>query len=190
MKKVNWSYILIVIACVLGVSALASLMMGIIGGNFAGFGGVMFVFVFIIGIVALVSHFESNFITNGLMKKTLKKDEQALSFQNSSTFTSNNAILMIDEATGRLGYIYYLNPTKFVTVSAKNITEIKSDYIKGPLGGTRYVYFQFVYEGQRIRVATFTSRNMYSLQSGEVLEAMSKADAYAALLERTKSAAQ
>lgn len=190
MKKVNWNYILILIGGVLGVAAIASLIIGIISGNLAGFGGLMMMFVFIAGVMAFVFHTESNFVTDRLMKKTLETDEQALTFQNCSTFTTNNAILMIDEATVRLGYIYYLNPTKFVTVSAKNITEIKSDYIKGPLGGTRYVYFQFVYEGQRIRVATFTSRNMYSLQSGEVLEAMSKADAYAALLERTKSAAQ
>lgn len=190
MKKVNWSYILIVIACVLGLSVLTSLIIAITGDVFAGFGIFMFMFVFCFGIVALILHFQSNFITNALMKKTLKKDEQALSFQNCSSFTTNNAILKIDEATGRLGYIYYLNPTKFVTVSAKNISEIQSGYIKGPFGGTNYVYFQFVYEGQRIRVATFTSRNVYSLESGEVLEAMSKADAYVALLERTNRAAQ
>lgn len=190
MKKVNWNYILILVGSVLGLSAIASLILGLVGGNLAGFGGVMFVFVFIIGIVVLISHFQSNFITNRLMKKTLEKDEQALSFQNCSTFHTNNAILMIDEAKGRIGYIYYLNPTEFVVVSAKNITNIKSDYMKGPLGGTRYVYFQFVYEGKCIKVPTFTSRNMYSLKSAVVLDAMSKADTYAELLERTKGAAQ
>lgn len=190
MKKVNWNYILILIGGVLGVSALASLIIGIFGGNLAGFGGLMVMFVFIIGIVVLISNFQSNFITNRLMKKTLENDEQALSFQNCSTFTSNNAILKIDEATGRIGYIYYLNPTEFVVISAKNITDIKSDYMKGPLGGTRYVYFQFAYEGKCIKVPTFTSRNMYSLKSAEVMEAISKADTYAELLERTKGAAQ
>lgn len=190
MKKVNWSYILILIGGVLGLSAIASLIIGIIGGNLAGFGGVMFVFVFIMGIIVFVFHTESNFITNRLMKNTLEKDVQALTFQNCSTFTSSNAILKIDEATGRIGYIYYLNPTEFVVISAKNIMDIKSDYMKGPLGGTRYVYFQFAYEGKCIKVPTFTSRNMYSLKSAEVMEAMSKADTYAELLERTKGAAQ
>ena len=190
MKKVNWIYILIVIGVVLGLSAIASLILGIVGGNLAGFVGVMFVFVFIIGIVALISHFQSNFITNLLMKKTLENDEQALTFQNCSTFTTSNAILKIDEENGRIGYIYYLNPTEFVVISAKNITDIKSDYMKGPLGGTRYVYFQFAYEGKCTKVPTFTSRNMYSLKSAEVMEAISKADTYAELLERTKSAAQ
>ena len=75
-------------------------------------------------------------------------------------------------------------------ISAKNITDIKSDYMKGPLGGTRYVYFQFVYEGKCTKVPTFTSRNMYSLKSAEVMEAISKADTYAELLERTKGVAQ
>ncbi len=190
MKKVNWNYILILIGSVLGLSAIASLILGIAVGNLAGFGGFMVMFVFIIGIIALISNFQSNFITDRLMKKTLENDEQALSFRDCSTFRTNNAILKIDEAKGRIGYIYYLNPTEFVVVSAKNITDIKSDYIKGPLGGTRFVYFQFVYEGKCIKVATFTSRNMYSLKSGEVLEAMSKADTYAELLERTKRSAQ
>lgn len=190
MKKVNWNYILILIGSVLGLSAIASLILGIIAGNLAGFGGFMVMFVFILGIIALISNFQSNFITDRLMKKTLENDEQALSFRDCSTFHTNNAILKIDEAMGRIGYIYYLNPTEFVVVSAKNITDIKSDYIKGPLGGTRFVYFQFVYEGKCIKVATFTSRNMYSLKSGEVLEAMSKADTYAELLERTKRSAQ
>jgi len=190
MKKVNWNYILFLVGGLFGLSAIASLIICIIGGNFAGFGGCMVMFVFLIGIVVLISNFQSNFITNRLMKKTLESDEQALSFQNCSTFTTNNAILKIDEANGRIGYIYYLNPTEFLVVSAKNITDIKADYIKGPLGGTRYVYFQFVYEGKCIKVATFTSRNMYSLNSKEVLEAMSKADTYVELLERTKNAAQ
>lgn len=190
MKKVNWNYILILIGGVLGVAAIASLIIGIISGNLAGFGGLMMMFVFIAGVMAFVFHTESNFVTDWLMKKTLETDEQALTFQNCSTFTTNNAILKIDEAKGRIGYVYYLNPTEFVVISAKNITDIKSDYMKGPLGGTRYVYFQFAYEGKCTKVPTFTSRNMYSLKSAEVMEAISKADTYAELLERTKNAAQ
>lgn len=190
MKKVNWNYILILVGSVLGLSAIGSLIIGIVNGKPEGFVSIMVVFVFMLGIIVFISHAQSNFITNRLMKKTMEKDVQALKFQDCSTFTTSNAILKIDEENGRIGYIYYLNPTKFVVVSAKDITDIKSDYKKGPLGGTNYVYFQFAYEGKRIRVATFTSRNVYSLKSGEVLEAISKADTYAELLERTKNAAQ
>lgn len=190
MKKINWKYILILFGGVLALSAIASLILGIVNGNLAGFTGIMFVFVFILSIMMFVFHTQSNFVTDRLMKKTLETDEKAASFQNCSTFTTNDGILKIDEANGRIGFVYYLNPTEFVVISAKNITDIKSDYMKGPLGGTNFVYFQFVYEGKRTRIATFTSRNMYSLKSGEVLEAMSKADAYAELLERTKNTAQ
>ena len=72
MKKVNWNYILILIGAALGLSAIASLIIGIISGNLAGFGGLMVMFVFIIGIMFFVFHTESNFVTDRLMKKTLE----------------------------------------------------------------------------------------------------------------------
>ena len=128
MKKINWKYILILFGGVLALSAIASLILGIVNGNLAGFTGIMFVFVFILSIMMFVFHTQSNFVTDRLMKKTLETDEKAASFQNCSTFTTNDGILKIDEAKGRIGFVYYLNPTEFVVISAKNITDIKSDY--------------------------------------------------------------
>ena len=88
----------------------------------------------------------------------------------------------IDESAGRIAYVSYQNPYEFQMVSAKDITNIKSSYIKGPLGGTRYVYFEFYYNNKKVRIPTFTSRNIYSLKSQEVLEGISKADAFCDIL--------
>ena len=95
----------------------------------------------------------------------------------------------IDEETGKIGYVSYLNPKEFQLLSAANITDIKSSYVKGPLGGTSYVYFEFFYNKQKVRIPTFTSNNTYSLESSEVLEGISKADTFAEILTNAQNQA-
>ena len=70
-----------------------------------------------------------------------------------------------------------------------NISNVRTYYIKGPFGGTRYVCFEFIYQNKRVRIPTFTSRNMYSMESEEVLTALSKADTFCEILENAKRAA-
>lgn len=190
MKKVNWK---LVIAVVAGAIALAFLLGGICGfvsrsktafvavTIIATFGALMFLFIF---------NIDTNRITKRMMDNTILKHAVDNGFGYCSTFTTHNAKLLINAEAGKIAYVCNLNPTEFQVVSAKEITNIKSDYIKAPLGGTTYVYFQFVYKGTRIRIPTFTATHcVYSLQSGEVLEGISKADTYAELLERAKNAA-
>lgn len=74
-------------------------------------------------------------------------------------------------------------------ISAKDISNIRSSYIKGPLGGTSYVYFEFFYNKKRTRVPTFTSNQAFSMNSSEVITAISKADAYCEILENAKNTA-
>lgn len=74
-------------------------------------------------------------------------------------------------------------------VQAKELTNIKSSYTKAPLGGTQYVYFEFYVNNKRVRIPTFTASNVYSLQSQAVLEGISKADAFCALLTNAQNVA-
>ena len=190
MKKVNWK---LVISVVLGAVALSFLLGGICALVFqsktvftavtiiAAVGSLMFLFIF---------NIDTNAVTKSMIDNTVLKHAAANGFGYCSTFTTHNAKLLIHAEAGKIAYVCNLNPTEFQVISAKEITDIKSDYIKAPLGGTTYVYFQFVYNGTRIRIPTFTATHcVYSLQSAEVLEGISKADAYAELLQRAKEAA-
>ncbi|MBR6538022.1 MAG: hypothetical protein IKT67_12575 [Lachnospiraceae bacterium] len=190
MKKVNWKLLLLVAA---GAVVLSFLLGGLCALIFrsktvfiavtiiAAVGSLMYLFIFNIG---------TNAVTKRIMDKTIAKNAEANGFGRCSTFTTHNAVIKINEQTGKIAYVCNLNPTEFQVISAKDITDIKSDYNKAPMGGTTNVYFQFVYKGTRICIPTFTAIHcVYSLQSGEVLEGISKADAYAELLERAKNAA-
>lgn len=191
MKKINWKIIIFAAVALVLASLLAGGICGLIFKN-----GIVFLTVtlcgFILGgVLIFLSNIDINKFTRRIMDKTIAENAEANGFYNCSTFTTHNAILKIDAEHGKIAYICNLNPTEFQVISAKNITDIKSDYQKAPLGGTAYVYFQFVYEGMRIRIPTFTAIHcVYSLQSAEVLEGISKADAYAELLQRAKAAAQ
>lgn len=190
MKKVNWK---LVLSVVVTAEVIAFLLGGLCGLIFqsktvfiavtiiAAIGSLMYLFIF---------NIDTNVITKRIMDKTIVRNAEANGFGCCSTFITHNAVLMINEQTGKIAYVCNLNPTEFQVISARDITDIKSDYNKAPMGGTTYVYFQFVYRGTRIRIPTFTAIHcVYSLQSGEVLEGISKADAYAELLERAKNAA-
>ena len=183
----------LVIAVVAGAIALAFLLGGICGfvsrsktafvavTIIATFGSLMYLFIF---------NIDTNRVTKPMIDNTILKHAVDNGFGYCSTFTTHNAKLLINAEAGKIAYVCNLNPTEFQVVSAKEITNIKSDYIKAPLGGTTYVYFQIVINGTRIRIPTFTATHcVYSLQSGEVLEGISKADAYAELLQRAKEAA-
>lgn len=191
MKKVNWKIIIYVVVALVLISFLLGGVCGLIFQN----GIVFFVvtlFALFCGALGLfLGNINTNKFTQRIMDKTIAENAEANGFYNCSTFTTHNAILIINAEQGRIAYICNLNPTEFQVISAKNITDIKSDHIPAPLGGTTYVYFQFVYEGVRIRIPTFTAIHcVYSLQSAEVLEGISKADAYVELLQRAKETAQ
>lgn len=123
-----------------------------------------------------------------IAKKTMEKNSKKENFGRCSTFITEGsftigAILTIDENTGRVAYVSYWNPHEFQMMHAKDLTNIKSSYIKAPFGGTQYVYFEFYYKNKRVRIPTFTaSKVVYSLQSREVLEGISKADTFCDLL--------
>ena len=114
-----------------------------------------------------------------LAKRTMKKHSEEENFGRTYTYTNKNrgtcgCILRIDEDSGRVAYVSALNPFKFQMCHANDLVDLGSSYIKGPFGGTRYVYFTFCYKNKRIRIPTFTSRNMFSIGSFSVQDALAK----------------
>ena len=146
--------------------------------------GCTVIFLFLFGMFPL---FAANDYSRKRAKKTMKKGAEEQHFDKCSTFTADAAhtlgqILKVDMQTGRIAYVSYQNPKQFQTAHARDLTNITSSYVRGPFGGTRYVYFEFYYKNKRVRLATFTSRSMYSLKSRQVLEAISKADMFRDIL--------
>ena len=188
MKKISWSFIGIQVAAVLVVSFLISTVFSLC--NYGEFdANAVVTMTFVVGVMVGALYLGlSGILMRKLAAGTVKKNVAAQHFENCSTFYSSNATIKIDQATGRIAYISQMNPFAFQVISAKDIDDIKSDYAKGPFGGTNYVYFQFSYKGKKYKLPTFTAnRQMYSLKSAEVLEGISKADAYAEMLLNAKN---
>lgn len=184
MKKMNIKYFLAQAAVVAAVAFVIALVCMIFGASFKGMFTVVFV---MLGFMVMLFNFSRNPLANYLMKKTIEENAAAQGFENCHTFDSLYGMIMIDVEGGRFAIVSIWNPTEFQVGSAARIVDIVSDYVKAPLGGTTGVYFQFLYEGTRIRCYTFaSSKNPYSLKSGEVLEGQSKADTYAGLLKQAK----
>ena len=183
MKKYSAKFMLIEAAIILGISFVAGLLIGICCGAknvtmMATTFGIMILFVLMI-----VWCLFGNLFLGIIAQKTMDKNTRENNFDIYSTFVTDGsftvgAIIRIDESDGRIAYVSYQNPYEFQMVAAKDVTDIKSDYIKGPLGGTTYVYFEFYYNKKRVRIPTFTASNTYSLESEEVMEGIAKADTF------------
>ncbi|MBQ8196034.1 MAG: hypothetical protein IJZ47_11825 [Oscillospiraceae bacterium] len=189
MKKVSFLAILLHLAVATAIAAIISLIISIFMDHFLAIFMFAEIGALIWSFIDLVNGGQT-LLFSRMVNKTIEKNASQYGFDNCATFYSSNAVVKINVQTGRIACIFYLNPTKFQVFSAKDIDNIKSDYIRAPLGGTNYVYFQFTCKGKRLRVPTFTATKcVYSLQSAEVLEAISKADTYAEILNAAKFSA-
>lgn len=192
MKKISGKFLLIQAGIMLAISFIVGLLLNIYLGAenlmSATVLTAVLVFVFLLICVLICG----NSINARIAKKTMEKGSAESGFEAYSTFASDapftiGSVLRIDESTGKIGYVSYQNPYEFQLLPAKDITKIKSSYIKGVLGGTSYVYFEFYYNNKRVRIPTFTSNNQYHLQSEEVLEGIAKADTFCEILENAKN---
>lgn len=188
MKKFSMTFILTELAALLAISFIVGLIIAACMGaedllnGAVSMGGIVFFFG---GCVYLGL---SSAITQHFAEKTMEKNSKEKDFREYSTFYSSGAIIRIDEVTGRIAYVANQNPFEFQMISARDISKIRTHYIKGPLGGTSYVCFEFVYNGKRVKIPTFTSNQVYSMESSEVLTAISKADAYCEILQNAQNA--
>ena len=196
MKKYDIKFILIEIFSIIAASVLIGFLISFLTQddietvlNMGVFFVILLLCFFTLGLF-----FFGNNLIGMIAKKTMEKKSEEINMNHFSSFKAEaqftvGSLLRIDAETGRIAYVSYQNPFECQVVSAKDITDIKSDYIKGPFGGTRYVYFEFYYNNKRVRIPTFTSRNMYSLKSREVLEGISKGDTFCDILVHAKNVA-
>lgn len=193
MKRIDVKFVLLQVVILVAVSTIIGIIISaVIGGVNPIVGGLRTMPLFLF-FVAMIYGALGNMFTGPIARKTMEKHSKKENFEKSSTFVTDGsftigAIVKIDENTGRVAYVSNWNPYEFQIVQAKDLTNIKSSYIKAPLGGTQYVYFEFYYKNKRVRIPTFTSRYVFSLQSQAVLEGISKADAFCDLLTNAQKA--
>lgn len=188
MKKFNMLFILSQIVVVLIISFIAGLIVAACMGEEDLLHGAVVIAGFIFFFGGCVYLGISSAITQSFAEKTMENNSKEKKFSQYNTFYSSGAIIRIDEPTGRIAYVSNQNPFEFQMISATDISKIRTYYMKGPLGGTSYVCFEFVYNGKRVRIPTFTSDKPYSMESSEVLTAISKADAYCKILQNAQNA--
>ena len=120
----------------------------------------------------------TNLILFPVAKRTMMKGIEANNFGKTTTFISKGAyriktMLCVDEETGRVAYTSSLSPFKFQMAEAKELSKVRTGYERAPLGGTRYVFFEFFYGNNRFRIPTFyTARLVYFIESRQVQEAL------------------
>lgn len=186
MKKFNLKFLMLQIGIILAISLIVGICLGIHSVNpVANVIGLTIFAAVILGMFYFLIF--ARMITDKMATKTERKYSAEKGFSNSETFYSSSEIFKVNVENGKIAYIANQNPLEFQELSASDITDIKTGYVPGPLGGTSYVYFEFVYQGKRSKIATFKSNQAYSLQSGEVMEAMSKADYFCEILNKAKA---
>ncbi len=193
MKRIAVKFLLLQVVILVAVSTVIGIIVSAALGSGELIAGGLRVMPLFLFILALIYFGFANVFTGTIARKTMKKYSKKENFERCSTFITDGsftigAIVKIDENSGRVAYVSYQNPYEFQMVQAKELTNIKSSYIKAPLGGTQYVYFEFYYNNKRVRIPTFTSSNVYSLQSQAVLEGISKADAFCDLIINAQKA--
>ncbi len=188
MKKISFKFVLLQIAVILLLGILTGVIFCICNGELEVdtviAGSLLFSALFATIYAALNRH-----ITGYLVKKTFEKNIQQYDFVNGSIFYGINATIKIDQQRGKIAFVSNQNPFEFQVISAREIDNIKSDYFKGPLGGTRYVYFAFSYHNRIVRIATFTAGQMHSMRSARVIEGIAKADTFAGILQNARNLA-
>lgn len=182
MKSISGKFVLAQLGVILLVSIILGVIMGLNSVNFMiGFLTIAIMAFFFLSLIWFIML--SGILTEKIMEKTMDRESAELGFQNCSTFYSSNSIIRIEEGTGRIAYVAGQNPFHIQVATADQLSNIKTDYVRSPLGGTTYVYFQFKYNGKVTKVPTFTSTHqVYSLKSSEVLEGISKGDRYCEIL--------
>lgn len=196
MKRVNVGYIVKQVLCVIVIASVVSLVAGgVLLRNFGSTTYVNLTMLFglleavclLFGLIGYALHLAWGG-SNKKSKKTFEAGLEEYQFKEISRFNGSDSLLAIDGVDGRIAYVSNLNPLVFQCAELKDISDVRTDLFKGPLGGASAVWFSFIYKGKKTKVYTFLSNQAYSLKSKEVLEAISKADMYVDMLKKLKEA--
>ena len=189
MKKYN---VFVIILSILIMTAFAVLV-GFIIGILVGKEGLYSLWIVLTTFSAWMFYgLYMNLLLIPFAKMTMKKHSEKENFGKTFTYTNKNGgtcgcIFRIDESSGRVAYVSALNPFRFQMCHANDLVDLNSTYIKGPFGGTRYVYFTFCYKNKRLKIPTFTSRNMFSIGSSYVQDALAKGQDICDMIKRLQS---
>ncbi|MDO5156312.1 MAG: hypothetical protein Q4D51_10135 [Eubacteriales bacterium] len=185
MKKVDVTQIIKEAAVILVISIVAAVALAKVSRNVVV--GIV-LGVFILGSILSLIWFAG--IRISIYKKKIEKRmNEAIEKEHLGDchmFYAYTSIVAISELTGKIAYINSFNPVVQI-IDAKDVTNVKSDYVKGPLGGTTQVYFQFAYNKVNMRIPTFMSNQAFSLTSEKVLTGISKADTYCEIIKRAQN---
>lgn len=192
MKKINIVTLLTSFAIIAGIMLVIAT-----GGAFALSHGVMkvfkasFPFFAVLALIVSVIIWALRLSWGGSSSKASDTFDEGLvknEFKQYVTFQANDGFLAIDGVDGRVGYVANLNPKQFQIARADQISEVKSDYIRAPFGGTSGVYFSFKFNGKVTKNYTYLTNGNASLKSEAVMDAIAKADYYAEILSQFSGA--
>ena len=184
MKKYNAAFIIVQIVLILLISWLLAMGMGYLALNDNIPVSCLTKWLpLTLTIVAITYFATANNITGLFAKRTMKKNSEEQGFGKTLDFVNQDigttgSFLRLDMDTGRVAYVSYQNPFAFQMAEAGELTDVVSDYKKGPANTTRYVYFQFRYKGKRMRVPTYTGRHMNHISVSTVKEGIARADLF------------
>ncbi len=178
MKKVSLKFLALEISVLYVISFIAMYILVSATQPYIPTSDIFLFAIFMLLPVSFLHFYYGNPINDKIAINTIKKNAASHNFSNYDSFRGINTIILVDKLTGKLAYISNRNPFEFQVVSTRDITNAKSSYNKGPLGGTRYVYFEFYYQNKKHKIPTFVSRNMRNLKSESVLHAISIGDSF------------
>lgn len=127
-----------------------------------------------------------------LFKRNSKNFEKTLDetgFKRAHTFYGRGKTVFIDTENGKIGLVFFWNPTKTYTVPASKVESAWVDDGKGGVGfmeGSSRVSFLFTIDGIKIRVDTFTSNQRFRMDSDYILTGISKAEVMVKMIEEAK----
>ena len=184
MKKVNTAYMLkwIALAAAVAIAAVAAIYMA--AGTAAGTA--------VVTVAMLLLIVVDFFLIPRLKTRTLEKKAAALAgnFPHQYTFTAHDGIFYFDLEGGRAAVVWRNNPDELQSIDPARISDIcaKDGRV---LNGTNRVWCQFALSGQKIRIYTLLVRGnrQLGMKDPRVLEAVSKADQLAEVLNQVKAKA-
>ncbi len=186
MKKVSFKFIMLNIGIVLIIGSLLGIF------SYMVIGDSLFSWQLHLGIGCAISfgmfgYVVVNISSKKIIDKTIKENVELCNFKSCYTFDIDDGVIKIDVKGGRVAYITRWNPFEFQVMWARDISDIKWDYQKGPFGGTRYLYVRLCYNGKIQKLSIFSSRQMHSLTDGGVRSAALRADKIVKYLQQAKA---